>query len=168
MPLPSSSSAPGAPAASNATSAASAPAAVGAAPAPAAQADRAAERVRGRLMQQSLGVLLNRVRGARDVLQYLTALETSLGRHGASVIEDIDVHTLAKICSQLSSLPLPGDDPPLHDLLTRLMDRLDRHRLKTPFLPTSVCEATLVIEDASHSEYDRLAMAHATTQRDAM
>jgi hypothetical protein len=126
--------------------------------------DPAAERLRGRLMQQSLTHLLNRVRGSREVLPHLAALENSLGRHGPAVITSIPAHSLAKICSQLSSLPLPKDDPPLHDLLTRLMDALENTRSKPKFLPTTVGESTLVIEDVSHSEFMDVAMAHADTE----
>lgn len=125
--------------------------------------ESAAERLRGRLMQQSLTQLLNRVRGARDVLPHLAALENSLGRHGASVIATIPSHGLARICSQLSSLPLPKDDPPLHDLLTRLMDALEANQPTPQYLSTFDGEATLVIEDVSHSEFMGVAMAHADT-----
>lgn len=131
---------------------------------PSAPQDPAADRLRGRLMQHSLTQLLNRVRGAREVLPHLAALENSLGRHGPAVITTIPGHSLAKICSQLSSLPLPKDDPPLHDLLTRLMDALEDTRPTPKFLSTFVGESTLVIEDVSHSEFMDVAMAHADTE----
>lgn len=126
--------------------------------------DPAAERLRGRLMQQSLGNLLDRVRGSREVLPHLAALESSLGRHGTAVIASIAANGLAKICSQLSSLPLPKDDPPLHDLLTRLMDALEATRPTPQFLSTFVGEDTLVIENVSHSEFMGVAMSHADTE----
>lgn len=126
--------------------------------------DPAAERLRGRLMQQSLGNLLDRVRGSREVLPHLAALENSLGRHGTAVIASIAPNGLAKICSQLSSLPLPKDDPPLHDLLTRLMDALEATRPTPQFLSTFVGEDTLVIENVSHSEFMDVAMSHADTE----
>jgi len=127
--------------------------------------DPAAERLRGRLMQQSLCSLLNRVRGSREVLPHLAALENSLGRHGTAVIASIPAHGLAKICSQLSSLPLPTEDPPLHDLLTRLMDTLEAAQPTPQFLSTFVGEDTLVIQEASHSEFMDLARADAPTVR---
>jgi hypothetical protein len=104
---------------------------------PSVPQDPAAERLRGRLMQQSLGQLLDRVRGSREVLPHLAALENSLGRHGTAVIASIPASGLAKICSQLSSLPLPKDDPPLHDLLTRLMDALEATRPRRSSSPPS-------------------------------
>ena len=132
-------------------------------PNPPAANDPVAERLRGRLMQQSLRTLLDRVRGARDVLPHLAALETSLGKHGTAVIATIATSTLAKICSQLSSLPLPADDPPLHDLLTRLLDTLEAQQPTPQFLSTFVNEQTLVIQEASHSEFMDLEKAHADT-----
>jgi hypothetical protein len=126
--------------------------------------DPAAERLRGRLMQQSLGQLLDRVRGSREVLPHLAALESSLGRQGTAVIASIPANALAKICSQLSSLPLPKEDPPLHDLLTRLMDALEATRPTPQFLSTFVGEDTLVIHDVSHSEFMDVAMSHADTE----
>jgi hypothetical protein len=134
-------------------------------PTPPAANDAVAERLRGRLMQQSLRPLLDRVRGARDVLPHLAALETSLGKHGTAVIATISTNTLAKICSQLSSLPLPADDPPLRDLLTRLLDTLEAQQPTPQFLSTFVGEQTLVIQDGSHSEFMDLENAHADTVR---
>lgn len=125
--------------------------------------ESAAERLRGRLMQASLTRLLNQVRGARDVLPHLAALENSLHRHGSAVIATIPGDGLARICSQLSSLPLPQDDPPLHDLLTRLMDALEVNQPSPQYLSTFDGEATLVIENVSHSEFMGVAMAHADT-----
>lgn len=120
-------------------------------------ADAAAARLRGQHMQQSLRALLDRVRGSRDVLPHLAALENSLGKHGSAVIDTITPQMLAKICSQLSSLPLPTEDPPLHDLLTRLMDALEASRPVPQFLSTFVGEDTLVIREGSHSEFMSLA-----------
>ena len=134
-------------------------------PPPNAPVDPVAERLRGRLMQQPLRMLLDRVRGARDVLRNLAALETSLGKQGTGVIATIAPHTLARICSQLSSLPLPTDDPPLHDLLTRLMDRLDAQQVHSDFRSPFIGERTLVIQDASHSEFMLVANGQAPTVR---
>jgi hypothetical protein len=116
-------------------------------------------------MQQSLCTLLDRVRGARDVLPHLAALENSLGRHGTKVIATIAAPTLAKICSQLSSLPLPPKDPPLNDLLTRLLDRLEAQQPTPQYLSTFVGEHTLVIQEGSHTDFQDLAQSQATTVR---
>lgn len=118
------------------------------------RADPVAERQQARLMQQSLRRLLDRVPGAREVLPHLAALEKSLGKHGLALVDTVPLHTLAKICSQLSSLPLPDDDPPLNELLTQLLDTLEAKSPKSQFQRTEVTEATLVIEDVvSHSEF---------------
>lgn len=123
-------------------------------PVPKPRPDPVAERLQARLMQQSLRRLLDRVTGARDVLPHLAALENSLGKHGLALLETVPLHTLAKICSQLSSLPLPDDDPSLNALLTRLLDTLEAKSPRNQFQPTEVTEATLVIEDVvSHSEF---------------
>lgn len=109
--------------------------------------------VRGRLMAQSLMHLLDRVRGARDVLPHLAALERALVQSGVDAIGRVPPHWLAKICSQLSSLPLPGDDAPLQDLLERLLQAL--HGQQEP-APAAGFDATrtVVIREISHSEFD--------------
>lgn len=136
------------------------------------------DRVRGRLMAQALGKLLDRVRGARDVLPHLAALERGLSEGGAVVIDRVPRQGLAKLCSQLSSLPLPDDDPALHDLLTRLMDALEgRKPAPTPARPPPRpmlhdrddrpfdMERTVVIEEVSHSDFMKVARGEATIQR---
>ncbi len=131
-------------------------------PAPAPLAPRnGADLVRGRLMQQSLSALLDRVHGSRDVLPHLAALEQALGRLGCAAVDKVPAHWLAKVCSQLSSLPLPEDDPPLQDLLSRLLDALEAHRAKDDgFDP----ERTMVIREITHSEFDAATKEQATTQ----
>lgn len=147
-------------------------------------------------MAQSLGQLLDRVRGARDVLPHLAALERSLVEGGLASIERAPPVVLAKLCSQLSSLPLPQDDPPLHDLLSRLMDALEKPAGPAPGgaappaapAPSATAaspslvrprlalpdrddhpfdiERTVVIEEVSHSDFMREERAHAPTQLD--
>jgi hypothetical protein len=115
-------------------------------------------------MQRSLQALLDRVPGAREVLPHLAALETALGKRGPAVIASIAAPGLTKICSQLSSLPLPDDDPTLHDLLTRLMDALDQQRPPPPrFQSTVASHSGLVVSEASHSDFAAAAYAQATT-----
>jgi hypothetical protein len=129
---------------------------------PVARPDGAAL-VRGRLMQQSLRALLDRVRGAREVLPHLAALELALGRGGSGAIDDIPPHWLAKICSQLSSLPLPQQDPPLHDLLSRLMDRLEAQRPASNYRSNFGGQHGLEVDEASHSDFAAAAAEQATT-----
>lgn len=105
-------------------------------------------------MAVSLGLLLDRARGARDVLPHLAALERALLEQGLGAIARVPANWLGRICSQLSSLPLPEQDPPLHDLLRLLIAAQqgddpedDRRRDFDP-------ERTMVIREISHSEFD--------------
>lgn len=136
------------------------------------------DRLRGRLMAQALGKLLDRVRGARDVLPHLAALERGLADGGTVVIDRVPRAGLAKLCSQLSSLPLPDDDPALQDLLTRLLDALEgRKPAPAPARPPPRpvlhdrddmpfdIERTVVIEEVSHSDFMKVARGEGTIQR---
>jgi hypothetical protein len=129
---------------------------------PAAPLPSDADRVRARLMSRSLMQLLDRVRGSREVLPHLAALERGLLDHGLSAIGRIPPHWLPRICSQLSSLPLPEQDPPLHDLLDRLLStmRAQHDDVATVF----DAERTVVIREISQSEFDAAAAEIATTQ----
>lgn len=140
------------------------------------------DRLRGRLMAQALGRLLDRVRGARDVLPHLAALERGLLEGGTLVIDRVPRQSLAKLCSQLSSLPLPEDDAALHDLLTRLMDAMEGPKPPPPAaeakprpparpvlhdlddMPFDM-ERTVVIEEVSHSDFMKVSRGESTVQR---
>ncbi|MFO1294762.1 MAG: hypothetical protein U1F07_17125 [Rubrivivax sp.] len=131
-----------------------------------AEAHTDAELLRGRLMQRSLRVLLDQVRGAREVLPHLAALEGALGEQGAAAVERIPPQFVGKVFRQLRVLPLPEDDAPLQDLVARLQRALrhesaaTRHQL-SPFDP----EATVVIMEGSHSDFmDALRRSRAPTQ----
>lgn len=121
-------------------------------------------------MAQSLGLLLDKARGAREVLPHLAALERALLESGLSAIDRVPEHWLGRICSQLSSLPLPEQDPPLHDLLQRLVQRLNTRPaaesdwINDPergFHP----EKTVVIREISHSEFAAASEENLTTIR---
>jgi hypothetical protein len=122
------------------------------------------DRVRSYLMQASLKSLLDQVRGSREVLPHLAALEISLGKRGLAAIQNLEPRVLGRICSQLSSLPVPKDDAPLLDLLTRLMDALgvpDRPRQA----PTPVVDdSRMMVTEVSHSDFMRVAFEQATTR----
>ncbi len=75
-------------------------------------------------MQASLAALLDQVRGSRAVLPHLAALERALGAQGLSAIDACPQASLARICAQLASLPLPDGDIPLLALQTRLLRAL--------------------------------------------
>ncbi|MDO9096434.1 MAG: hypothetical protein Q8R98_05145 [Rubrivivax sp.] len=115
-------------------------------------------------MAQSLGQLLDQARGAREVLPYLAALERSLLARGACAVDQVPPHWLGRICSQLSSLPLPQQDPPLHDLLRRLLVRLDAQRDDWDVRDGFDNERTVVIREISHSEFMAASDEQATTQ----
>lgn len=119
-------------------------------------------------MAQSLGQLLNKARGAREVLPHLAALERALLEHGIEAVAKVPEHWLQRICSQLSSLPLPEQDAPLHDLLQQLMSRLHGDQeagdswLDAPgggFHP----DRTVVIREISHTEFEAASEEMATT-----
>jgi hypothetical protein len=121
-------------------------------------------------MAQSLGALLDKARGAREVLPHLAALERGLIEFGLGAMERVPEHWLGRICSQLSSLPLPEQDAPLHDLMQRLMARQhaqtaeDSAWLNAPgggFDP----EKTVVIREISHSEFAAASEENLTTLR---
>lgn len=115
-------------------------------------------------MAQSLGQLLDQARGARDVLPHLGALERSLLERGACAVDQVPLHWLGRICSQLSSLPLSQHDPPLHDLLRRLLERLDAQREDWDVRDGFDNERTVVIREISHSEFMAASEEQATTQ----
>lgn len=136
-----------------------------------------ADRVRSRLMQASLRALLDRVPGARDVLPHLAALEATLGARGIEALADIPLPALTRICTQLSSLPLPADDAPLQDLLSRLLDALALQDQPPPAPATRVAAAPLTggrmpfadsallgVQEATLSAFDAAMAEQATTR----
>lgn len=130
---------------------------------PASSTPSPAERIRGRLMAQSLGQLLDRAPGAREVLPHLAALERSLLEKGAGAIELVPAHWLSKIGTQLASLPVADDDAPLQDLLARLVGAVREQRQEwnpgSDFTP----ERTVVIREITHSAFDAAASEQAET-----
>jgi hypothetical protein len=128
--------------------------------------DDDAERVRGRLMAQSLKALLDGARGARDVLPHLAALEFALGQQGTAALPKVPPRWLLKICTQLSSLTLPADDPPLHDLIERLLDALQAHRPPRPAGSEASAETipAPIVSEVSESVFATVSREQATTQ----
>ena len=108
------------------------------APAPTSEAlvqARAQDRIRGQIMQVSLKRLLDQVPGARRALPHLAALEDALGRRGACAAEQVPSQWLARIITQLGSLPLRDDDLELQELLSRLCRALAVHQRPRQDLP---------------------------------
>jgi hypothetical protein len=128
-----------------------------------------ADLVRGRLMKASLAALLDRVRGSREALPLLAALETALGTHGAGAIEATPERWRSRMCAQLSSLPLPEDDAPLLDLQQRLLASLAPRPPAAPLAhpladPLFDPERTVVVREISHSEFMNLSEGTPRTQ----
>jgi hypothetical protein len=124
---------------------------------PASPPTSVADRVKGRLMAQSLGQLLDRARGAREVLPHLAALERSLQERGLAALDTVPPHWLGKIASQLSSLPAADDDAPLQELLQRLLGVVQQQRAEWNPPSDFAMERTVVIREISHSEFDAVA-----------
>lgn len=131
---------------------------------PGSPAPDAVARLKGRLMAQSLGQLLDQARGAREAFPHLAALERSLLEVGVGAVDRVPTHWLHRICTQLSSLPLPEQDPPLHDLLQRLMDRLQAQQERLQVHDDYDAERTVVIREISHSEFMAEENAQAPTR----
>ena len=139
------------------------------APPPAPEARHAyvaadADRVRSRLMLASLRALLDQVRGSRQVLTHLAGLEALLAKRGVAGLDSIEPPALERVCSQLASLPLPHNDPPLTDLLGRLLDRMEPQTAPQPFLSSFLSDSRLMVSEATHSEFEAAARGLATTQ----
>jgi hypothetical protein len=117
-------------------------------------------------MAHSLQAVLDRVRGAREVLPHLAALENGLLQHGLDAIGRIPPHWLPKICTQLSSLPLPEQDPALQDLLDRLMATLKDNQRPATVSGDFDPERTVVIREISHSDFMAASNEMATTIHD--
>lgn len=129
--------------------------------------DGATERLRGRLMALGLKGVLDQVRGSREVLPHLAALEAGLAELGADAIKRIPPHWLPKICTQLCSLPLPDEDPVLQDLLDRLMATLKENQRPSTISGDFDPERTVVIREISHSDFMAATNEMATTISDA-
>ncbi|KPF50234.1 hypothetical protein IP87_10125 [beta proteobacterium AAP121] len=116
-------------------------------------------------MAEALGRLLDRVRGSREVLPHLAALERGLLAEGLPALSGASTPVLGRIASQLASLPLPEDDKPLQDLLHRVMDSLEARRAEVSNEPFDI-EKTVVIEEMSHTDFMTIQRAEAPTEID--
>jgi len=131
------------------------------------EAPSAADRLRGRMMQKALTVLLDQVRGSREALPHLAALEAWLGEHGSGCIERVPLHQLQRMFTQLRVLPLSAEDSVQQDLVRSIQRALRSHVTPDPAAvpppeppppppkPAFDPEATVVISEASHSDFMR-------------
>jgi hypothetical protein len=111
-------------------------------------------------MRTSLKALLDKARGAREVLPHLAALEAALGQHGLAAIDSASTPALQKMYSQLSSLPIATDDRPLHELLARLMvaleDRALEAKVHAPVVKAASgfgSDSKLMVSEGTHSQF---------------
>jgi hypothetical protein len=111
-------------------------------------------------MRASLKAMLDKARGAREVLPHLAALETALGLEGLAAIDGASTPGLQKMYSQLSSLPITPDDQPLQELLARLMvalqDRALEAKARAPRVqvqPTFGSDSKLMVSEGTHSDF---------------
>lgn len=118
---------------------------------------KAASRIRGQLMQMALRQLLNQVRGSRDALPHLAALETALGEKGVAAIAEVPPHWLARMAAQLGSLPIREDDKELNELLRRLCNAVEARQDPKPdmgrVLPDYQASGHVEVQEVSHSEF---------------
>ncbi len=132
-------------------------------------------------MRQSLSHLLDKVQGVRQALPHLAALEAALDEHGPAALAGMSRPVLVKMCSQLSGLPLPADDPPLQDLLERLMRALESSpvALAAAAHPTQravhvhdlsdfLTDDKLVVAEASYTDFAAATDELATTRSDPL
>jgi len=129
---------------------------------------KAADRIRGQLMQMALRDLLNQVRGARDALPHLAALEKALRQRGANAVYEVPPQWRAKIAAQLSSLPIRDDDRELGELLARLTGTLQVRqeiRLESAhYLSDFHVDGRVEVGEVSHSEFNALMNANTNVQ----
>jgi hypothetical protein len=118
------------------------------------------------MMQKALTVLLDQVRGAREAMPHLAALESWLGEHGAGCIEQVPRHQLQRMFTQLRVLPLSAEDAVQQDLVRSIQRAIraqvtaDRAAVPPPEPPPPPKpafdpEATVVISEGSHSDFMR-------------
>lgn len=75
-------------------------------------------------MAAALGAILDRVRGARDALPLMAALENSLRSKGMQAIHETALSTMVRVAAQLEALPIASDDAAMQALRLHVMDRV--------------------------------------------
>ena len=115
----------------------------------------AADLLRGRLMQRSLKLLLDRVPGSRNGLPHLAALEAALAELGAGAVKSISARGLAKIHTQLRVLPLDASDGGIQDLVALVQRalRMQAREQRTHQLSPHDPQSTVVISEGSESDF---------------
>jgi len=125
--------------------------------APLSARERIENRVRGQLMQMALRELLDKVRGSRDALPHLAALEQALGARGVMAVSEVAPRWRAKMSAQLSCLPVPDDDRELKALRALLGGGLQNPKAlcadQQPALSDFLTDSRLQIGEVSHSAF---------------
>lgn len=104
-------------------------------------------------MSRALGAILDQVKGSREVLPLMAALEQSLLTQGLRAIDAAALPSLSRIASQLSALPVADDDKPMHDLQSYLLARLAPPDTVSPFQSSLISSATLEVSEGSLSDF---------------
>lgn len=114
-----------------------------------------ADRLRGRMMACSLRALLDQVRGSRQAMPHLAALESALMQKGAGCIERIPLHQLARMHNQLRVLPVSEHDAALQELNERMLRArgVAPPQQQTMHIAPFDPQATVVISEGSHSDF---------------
>lgn len=118
--------------------------------------DRPAEASpRALAMADALGRILDRVKGSREVLPLMAALEQSLRAQGLKSIDSASLGALSRIASQLSTLPVADDDAPMRDLQGYLLHRLSPPADPKPaiFQPSLISSANLEVSEGSFTDF---------------
>lgn len=126
-------------------------------PPPRSEPPPAAADARSQAMARSLGAILDRVPGSRDVLPLMAALERSLLTLGIAAVESASTTSLARVATQLATLPVADDDKPMKALQQALLTVMNArsHANGSPqgFLSSFVSADKLEVSEASHSDF---------------
>jgi hypothetical protein len=119
-----------------------------------------------RAMAAALARLLDRVRGSREVLPHLAALEGTLKTKGLAALGDASLPVLQRIGSQFASLAADAGDPALAALQATLLAELEARIQPTRprYLSTFVDSAKLEVSEASVSDFMAAARGEQPTE----
>ena len=111
-------------------------------------------------MGRALGAILDRVKGSREVLPLMAALEQTLRTQGLKALDAASMAALSRIASQLSTLPVADDDAPMRDLQGYLLARLspaDPAAAAPAFQPSLISTDALEVSAGSLSDFMAIA-----------
>ncbi len=120
---------------------------------------------RGAAMTTALSAMLDRVKGSREALPLMAALERSLQTQGLSAIDNASHSVLARIAGQLATLPAAPQDSAMLDLQTYLLDRLTPPAPAAAAASAPVFVSTDALEVSEGSLTDFMAVQEAARAR---